>query len=336
MYHIPFSRIAFLLFLKCLGFCIFVETATGTVFPCPSIPASYVGEYYYLDDNSYKMFLYLGETHTFLLREETVLPNKKIAIWETTGKWHQLENGSIIQLANKNSFLRKLNVGGEGNLYLSHQVPTGNYVTITLQQEDIALPYYTIHGILLINNDQKYIKDINTDTQYEIIDSDILQDFLNEQSECTDKNLRKYVQATIYPLYNKSNLEVKIVEIKEEREIDEKWTYQNSDRFFYDSLTDIKWQILFIGVDRKISSGAYLYFSHPKEKQNGKIEFFDGSRYATGTYIVENEKINMSLETDNGNFLSIFNNIIYWEVYGNVLELRDEARILGVLEKVQY
>lgn len=118
--------LVFLLFLPC------AFPAWGAGFPSLSGPAAYTGELLQ-DGESYDVLLVLSEDRKFLLKENFKLTNGKNANWEAVGKWRQLGGGAFLQLSNQENFVRQINVGGAGNLYLSMQMPSGALFTVTLR-----------------------------------------------------------------------------------------------------------------------------------------------------------------------------------------------------------
>lgn len=297
-------------------------------------PVFYTGEYVENDETRYTASLYLGESHDFVLREEIRLPNGKISSWEITGKWHQIRDRSFLQLTNKSSFYKIINVGSSGDLYCGMPIQVAKNITVILREKKVIFPEYTILGSIFRTAQGIYLKDHETDILLPVIAEKIIQDFLQEhQEKCQDQ---LYVEARVSVADEKKSSPgiqgLSVKKIKNIPELKGAKSY-SSPQYFLDSVVDARWKLIQIGQNIP-SSIFFLSFIPGKEKNNGKWELFDGSIHVTGSYTLQEQGISLSGNMRDVHLNKLMRQTKSWKLVGEVLELWDDTHILALLEKV--
>lgn len=114
----------------------------------------------------YEARLRLREGHWFILHERLTLPNGLEEEKSRTGLWRQVDGGALLQLVNRASFARKLNVGGKNALYGEVQRLGVRPLTAAFRiVEDKALPF-EISGWLSWEGETPVLRDAATDKYF--------------------------------------------------------------------------------------------------------------------------------------------------------------------------
>lgn len=303
--------------------------ALGAELPSLEGPATYAGEDSY-EKETYRAFLYLGKTQGFVLREEVVLSNGKVATWEITGKWYQIRNGAFLQLINNSGQYRLLNVGGEGNLYLDTPMPSGKRVSMVLRLRSFASPEYTISGILRDVGKETTLEDLDSGIKYALLSTDAVALFLNNHMH--NERREWYVRAKVTA---PQDLETPfLLEIKHIQNIppQKKWERRDTSQDFFDLVVGSQWRLTRI-AEHPPSSLYVLSFKPVNGEEGGKLEIFANGRRAMGKYTLQGSDLSISTTGLNARLAALFQQTRSWRMTGEVLELWTENHVIALLEK---
>ena len=104
--------------------------------------------------------LWLLDNNFFVLRQMPGDKRKGSAALCLTGRWRQVENGSILQLVNRHGLSARFNIGGRGNLYGSMPTPPDMAPRSMVMK---AIPYrmesFTLMGLLEHRNGRLTLTD---------------------------------------------------------------------------------------------------------------------------------------------------------------------------------
>ena len=106
--------------------------------------------------------LRLHPDHLFILQETSSAEGRRPHTQTLTGHWYQVGGGSLIQLSNRNGYLRTLNVGGTGNLYLGVQAPFSRYQNVALKPDTLPDVPFALSGVLAFAPDGVALTDSAT------------------------------------------------------------------------------------------------------------------------------------------------------------------------------
>lgn len=294
--------------------------------PAISGPLAYQGKHGQEKD-AYRVFLYLGKWGDFVLREEAELPNGKVSDWEITGKWHQIRNGTLLQLVNKTGYARTANVGGAGDLYFDVRLPAGERETITLRRCGYDFPAFTMSGTLRADGGGIFLRDAVSGVDHAVPKEKPVMDFL-AGNRCREP---VPVRAAVTPA--KTPADRPALHIKAIQAIPALKQYgpKADASSFRESVCGARWRV--VRIDQEIRTDAHTLFFSPPEGPGGRVEVFDGLRIVSGIYALQNENMTLSVP---GSLLSgLASRVRSWDLVGEVLELRGEDRVLAVLEKVR-
>jgi len=321
-----------LLVIMCIGG-LLAERAQGAELPRLAPPVTYQGEYS-RDYYSYRVLLYLGSMQNFILYEEIALPNGKVSSWETTGRWHQIQDETFLQLTNRSGFYRMLNVGSGANLYIGMHMHTGRQVTVQLQYaKDIDIFEHHMSGKLIIKDGTLFFEDANSGVVHSIVPENIVNDFLKENA--LEGNGSMFAHTRVGLEKDKGGLPS--LRIKDIQSIPEgkTWELQNTPNYFLDAVAGDAWLITRIGDD-ELSGIVILSFLPERGKKDGTLEIFDGNRHIAGKYTLRDTRLTLTANVDNKSLGALLKKTESWQLAGEVLELWGAKQLLAVLEKARW
>ena len=305
-------------------------SAQGAEWPSIAAPRAYVGEFRQ-ENTSWRTLLYLGESQEFFLREESNHGTSKASSWETTGKWYQIREGSFLQLANNSGLYRLLNVGGTGNLYFGMQLSDGKQQTIVLRPRPLALPEYSISGILRTKGNELFLENFESLVTHKIIPESAVTDFVKEHPLDTDTPMHVQAQVLVAKERNSSPA----LRIKSIQSIPvKKRAPHATPGYFQDAVAATRWKLT--RIDQKTPDADCLVsFLPDRGKYSGKIEIFTDNSRVTGVYTLQGEGIFLSVADKGPHFAALVSHTRFWRLVGDVLELWDEKDLLALLEKIR-
>jgi hypothetical protein len=320
----------------------------ATALPTLTAPALYTGEYS-RENGSCNILLYLGQSRGFVLREDIRSRKGKVTVSETTGKWYQIRRREALQLTNNGGLRLMLNVGSNGNLYMGLPLQDGGQTTVTLHLKnfiaDSAALEYTIYGLLRATAQEVFLQDMSSGIEYRVISENILADFLQvyTSAEYTrEEQPRLSVRARVIAdreILEDGGLSAPALRIKDIRSIpaNKAERAENSPEYFLDAVAGRKWQLTHIGPNA-LQAAYFMDFSQESVKvdgtTSGKLNIFDGRRYLSGSYKLQDKNLALSASTADAPLARLIRDTRSWQLAGEVLELWGENQLLGLLEKV--
>lgn len=303
--------------------------AAGAEIPLLEGPATYMGEH--REENETRgVLLFLGKNSWFALRERVILPNGKVSLWETTGKWHQIRNGELVQLTNRQGFYRILNVGGSGDIYQGTQLTAGKPVVLVLRPATVDSPEYEISGVLRVAGTGLTLEDEDSGIAQSVLPGDAVDAFLQGRDPASAKDGFP-VQVTAAISRDARDPALRVREIKDIPA--KKQPSYDAAGYFLDTVAGSRWKLLRLGADEP--PPCVVSFRPDQGKQGGAMELFDGIRRTAGKYTLRGNDIAFSVAVKDARLAGLFRQTRSWELAGDVLELHGEKGLLALLEKMR-
>ena len=123
------------------------EAGLATVFPALTAPTAYVASIE-KKEGQYELFLRLRDRDFFVLHERMISANGKKTERSLTGTWRQVGEGALLQLTSRDGIVRRLNVGGTGDLYGDIMAPRLALVSAVFKQTPDRPRPFMVSGIL--------------------------------------------------------------------------------------------------------------------------------------------------------------------------------------------
>lgn len=320
------------LFVRLCATAIIVLTAnpvSGAEFPLLEGPATYMGEHRE-EKETRGVLLFLGENSWFALRERVVLPNGKISSWETTGKWHQIRDGELVQLTNRQGFYRILNVGGAGDIYQGAQLAGGKPIVLILRPTGGEPPEYEISGLLRVSGTEISLEDEDSGIVHPVLPGDAVAAFLRDRDLASARDgFPVQVMAAI-----SRNGRQPALRVSEIRAIPaKKPPPYDAVGYFQDAVAGSHWKLVRLGPGDP--PPCVVSFRQDQGKKDGTMELFDGIRRIAGKYALRDDGIAFTVAVKDARLMALFRQARSWELVGDVLELRGEKGLLALLEKIR-
>lgn len=292
----------------------------------PQIKAPVVFTGAFQNSITHNIVLYLNEFHEFVLQEEVSLENGKVSLWQTTGIWYQIRNGAFIQLTNENGYERLVNVGGNGDLYLSTQSLHQGHITIPIYKENIAPPVYQLQGDLYISDKNIYLRNRENNISHIILPDNNINEFIESNKDKQESLLSIYADIEVVRDRGKTSV-LRIRNIKRISE-QKRLEIQESSGVLLDAITGYKWKMVDWNFGVQIPSGAYFFFL-----PGGNLDIFDGFTHVTGQYVLNGKKISLSASVKAPLFQTLLTQARSLKITGEVLELWGDNCILALFER---
>lgn len=322
---------ATLLAVTGLLWALFCGQASGAVLPRLEGPAGYAGKLG-LERENYRAELYLGPAGNFVLHEELLLPGGKVSGWEHTGFWRQVRGGAFVQLSNAAGLYRLLNVGGGGNLYLGMQFTNGEQRTAVLRRKAAAPVEFTFSGLLRPSDKETLLEDSDSGLTYRAVPGEALTAFLSGSQLAERSALPVQARAVEVP---GSGL-LPALQVRDIRSIppEKKRASRDLAGVFLENVAGRVWQVTRLG-DNAPAVVMRLRFEPGRDRREGRLEFFDGSRHLAGSYTLWNAELTLSASCEEP-LNALLRRTRSWFLTGELLELRGgQEEPLALLEQLR-
>lgn len=298
-------------------------------------PTSYAGE---ITDGKYKYSfnLIFITLRSFILHEEMTLVNGKKNRESRIGIWHQICDGSIVQLTNNQGYYKLLNVGASNNLYIGCSLPTGIQRTVTLQPQGAAPERsFTLTGIVYFFDEKMWLRDTNSDSFF-LLKGEKITEFY--QKNFTSQEIQHIVSVEVTTSTKDASQHTLVVKKINSINTPQKQLAKKVLLHFSDIVVGHRW-LLVKNIEAILSSKYVFEFIDTPSSGEGTLHLLNAKNHITGTYKTQGENIKFTLQhptledATTKMLTETLKKTTSFKTYGNVLEMWDEANCLMTLEK---
>ena len=104
--------------------------------------------------------------------------------------------------------------------------------------------------------------------------------------------------------------------------------------YFLDAVAGSRWKLTRIGRD-PVEETVVASFFPDTGTYSGKLKFFDKGRLIFGTFSLEGERLSLAVSDAGETFSRLAEQVRFWQLAGDILELWDDKQIVALLEKAR-